>query len=577
MYRAFFNLQSKPFELAPDAGFLWLGEKHKEALAALRYGILENKGFVLLTGGPGSGKTTLVNALVAGLGPGVLSAVISDPSRDRLDFYNAIASGFGLAKEFTSKVQFLIGFSQFLHKAEEDGKKVLLVIDDCQRLSQEMLEELRLLSNIEKADAKLINIFFVGLREFNEILIQPNNRAMRQRLTIKVDLPPLTLAESQAYVEHRLTVAGSGEKLFSAKAMQIIHKHSMGIPKRINIACDQALVAACVQGKPHFDHKLVEESLQPQNPPHPPGGEAPQGEAEPRPPEPQSGHPLSAREGKANAAVDGADSQGGGRSALRKYGVIGVVLAGAILAFSYYGTRSPEVTEVAPVKIGASVPVGQVSGEGPVAAARDTGPSAVNDRPTPELPSAAVEKPDDQGEGGRVLGVAAPASVAPGGSAIPDPIPPPATLEDAKAEVAQLSAPPAESPKEAQGSRPAPPRQSSPLPTKVILPLAANSLKLTPEGHAELTALLAKLAAVPTSRLQVKGFVSSSTASPANTKLSQERAAAVANLLVAGGIAAERLEVKGMGIADPIAGNDTPEGRNRNRRVEIVILEGAER
>ena len=162
MYTSFYNLDKKPFEQNPDPAFLWLGDKHKEAFSALLYGILDNKGFLLLTGEAGSGKTILVKALTQSLEKDIEWAVIDDPRLDRVDFYNAIARGFGIEKPFTSKVQFLIQFSHFLHKVADEQKKVLLLVDDCHLLSQEMLEELRLLSNIERADAKLINIFFCG-------------------------------------------------------------------------------------------------------------------------------------------------------------------------------------------------------------------------------------------------------------------------------------------------------------------------------------------------------------------------------------------------------------------------------
>jgi type II secretory pathway predicted ATPase ExeA/outer membrane protein OmpA-like peptidoglycan-associated protein len=258
MNTSFYNLDKKPFEINPDPSFLWLGEKHKEALATLRYGILDNKGFVLLTGDAGCGKTILIKALTQSLDKSVLWSVIADPSLERVDFYNAIAKGFGIKQEFASKVQFLIQFSRFLHMAADENKKVLLLIDDCHRLSQEMLEELRLLSNIEKADAKLINIFFVGQPEFNDLLLEPRNRAVRHRLTLMVDLRSLDVNETDEYIRHRLKIAGTEEKLFTTKAVQVVQRYSQGVPRLINTICDLALINGSIQTKQIINNRMIE-------------------------------------------------------------------------------------------------------------------------------------------------------------------------------------------------------------------------------------------------------------------------------------------------------------------------------
>lgn len=578
MYKAFFNLQSQPFEIAPDAGFLWLGEKHKEALAALRYGIRENKGFVLITGGAGSGKTTLINALLDGLDDRVISAVISNPTQERLEFYNAIASGFGLAREFTSKVQFLIQFSHFLHQAAGDEKKVLLIIDDCQRLSQEMLEELRLLSNIENDDAKLINIFFVGQREFNDILIQPNNRAIRQRLTVKVDLPALSLAESEEYIRHRLKVAGTAEKLFSAKAIQIVHQYAMGVPKRINLICDQVMAAGCVQGKHHLDHHIVGACLQQLNLSQKPtaedyaelaGGE---NHLEDFP-----GHFTLGDSGPPSAVASIQIRKGGGSFPL-KYGAVSLGLVGAVLAFWYFGKGVGPVTVTAPVKVQEIVPhkEAMVVHTSPAVAVMEPNRVEINDKKAAELKTAILEKAYKNGDGvGETPAGSGPATPDRGTeketTAALQPVTP-------KEGVATTAKSPADKVGDAtSGAQKAPPTvpQSTPappLPDKVLLPLAANSLKLTSEGASALRALLAILKDSPRTRLLVKGFVSSSTASAENTRLSEERAMAVQKLLVAGGIDAERITVKGMGIEESIASNNTSAGRTKNRRVEIIVL-----
>ena len=200
MYLSFYNLKTKPFQISTDPKFLWLGEKHKEALATLKYGIMDNRGFLLLTGDVGTGKTTLINALVNSLEDNTIVATVPDPDLEKLDFFNFIANAFKIKKMFHSKGTFIIYMSHFLHNAYNNNKKVLLIIDEAQRLNPNFLEEIRTLSNIEKQNTKLINIFFVGQNEFNDILMETRNRALRQRITINYNLDPLTKNETGEYI-----------------------------------------------------------------------------------------------------------------------------------------------------------------------------------------------------------------------------------------------------------------------------------------------------------------------------------------------------------------------------------------
>lgn len=578
MYKAFFNLQSQPFEITPDTSFLWLGEKHKEALAALRYGIRENKGFVLLTGGAGAGKTTLIKALLASLDDSVISAVISKPTQERLDFYNAIAAGFGLAREFTSKVQFLIQFSHFLHQAAGEEKKVLLIIDDCQLLSQEMLEELRLLSNIENDDAKLINIFFVGQREFSDTLIQPNNRAIRQRLTIKVDLAALSLSESEEYIRHRLKIAGTVENLFSAKAIQIIHQYAMGVPKRINIICDQVMAAGCVQGKHHLDHHTVGVCLQQLNLSQKPtaddfaelAGGTTHLEDDP-------GHfsPADTSTPSVDAGTQ-YNKQGGGSAPI--YGAACLAVVGVVLVLWYFGKRMEPVAVTEPIKVQevAQLKESMAVHTSPAVAVMESNRVEINDKKAAELKTAILEKAYKNGDEAQQSPAGSGPAASDGNSGKEttvsfqpvDPVEGVATM--AKSPVDNVG----DATSVVQQALPTAPQSSPypPLPDKVLLPLAANSLKLTSEGNSELRSFLAKVKTSPQARLLVKGFVSSSTASVENTRLSEERAMAVQKLLVAGGIEAERITIKGMGIEEPIASNNTSAGRMKNRRVEVLVL-----
>ena len=165
MYLSFYKLSKKPFNISTDPGFLWYGEKHKEALATLTYGLIEKNGYVVLTGDVGTGKTTLVNALVEKLDENILVANINHPTLDTIEFLSLVAKMFDASAKITDKTDFLIFFKSFLNQSYTHNKTALLIIDEAHSLSRELLEEIRLLSNIEQAGDKLINIFFVGQNE----------------------------------------------------------------------------------------------------------------------------------------------------------------------------------------------------------------------------------------------------------------------------------------------------------------------------------------------------------------------------------------------------------------------------
>ncbi len=620
MYRAFFNLERKPFESTAEPSSLWLGVKQKETLAALRNRILDNKGFVLLTGDAGIGKTALINALTRSFDDDVTWAVISNPSLDRLEFYDAIAKGFGIAKEFTSKVQFLIQFSHFLHQADDEQKKVLLVVDDCHRLSQEMLEELRLLSNIEKAEAKLINILFVGRREFNELLIQPKNRAVRQRLSLKIEVTPLTADETEDYIRHRLKVAGTGENPFTAKAMHLIHRYALGMPNQINVLCDHALETGYVQGRRTVDHKVLEGIIQKLSQPLPA-----QQEEVPELGE-EKGHPELFR-GKVTqgsletpAAVTGFNFESSQRWSWLKYGVGAAVLVIAFGYFWYPAGKAPEIADGDGAKVvqpTVARDVVQVRSS-PVVAMLKKNQDEINEKKAAEVKNAILEKAYGNGQNSR------PVETAPAGGAEmvraggeeehagdgqkpsalvqpaddsgkilepgnggPEQSPQgtavsehglatgaggPAAVgeEEVIAPVAQVTTAPPQTVPPEENSASIPSLKA----TTIVLQLAPNSLKLTAEAEKEFARVLAKLKSAPGAKVLIKGFVSATTPSPENTKLSLERAVSVQKMLLAGGIAKARTEVQGMGIQEPIASNQTSDGRAKNRRVELILFDG---
>jgi len=259
MYLEHYNLNRKPFQITADPSFLWLGEKHKEALAFLKYGILDNKGFLLLTGDIGTGKTTLINALVESLGKDVIVATVYDPSLEPIEFYSFMGKAFNLPAKFTGKGEFLIYFKKFLFSAYDNNKKVLLIVDEAQRIDQVLLEEIRNLSNIEKEYTKLINIFFVGQNEFNNIILENQNRAIRQRITLNYNLKPLDQEETAEYIKHRLSVSGTQAQLFSDKAIHEVYAFSKGYPRLINIICDHAMLSGYVKDTRTITSEMVSE------------------------------------------------------------------------------------------------------------------------------------------------------------------------------------------------------------------------------------------------------------------------------------------------------------------------------
>ena len=247
----------KPFGTSPDPKFIWLSEKHKEALASLKYGIQENKGFLLLIGDIGTGKTTLINCFLNENDNDAIIATIPDPDLSIADFFLLISNEFNINMDFDTKGAFLIQFKKFLYNTYSEEKKALLIIDEAHRLNQKLLEQIRLLSNVEKQDAKLINIFFVGQNELYELIMDEQNKALRQRIAVHYNIEPLTESETHDYIEHRIRIAGSEKKIFCPDAIYEIFSFSKGYPRLINTICDQALLTGYVLGSKKIDGKIV--------------------------------------------------------------------------------------------------------------------------------------------------------------------------------------------------------------------------------------------------------------------------------------------------------------------------------
>ena len=259
MYLSYYNLKAKPFQMNTDPAFLWLGEKHREALDVLKYAILENKGVLALTGDVGTGKTTLINALLESLGEDTVTATIYDPRLELLDFFNTVAAAFKIEGTFDGKGKFLLKFMDFLIKTHERNQKILLIIDEAQGINEDLLEEIRLLSNLEAEYTRLLNIFFVGQNEFIDILQKYENRALRQRVTIRYHIQPLTLNETAAYIKYRLEVSGTTAPIFDSGAIDEIFFFSGGYPRLINIMCDHALLSGYVREVRVINADLIRE------------------------------------------------------------------------------------------------------------------------------------------------------------------------------------------------------------------------------------------------------------------------------------------------------------------------------
>ena len=259
MYLSHFKLKRKPFDISPDPDFLWLGEKHQEGLATLKYGILQNKGFLMITGDIGTGKTALIRAIEKAIEARIIVISIPDPSLSLMDFYNVMASELNIDRTFKSKGEFLIQFKRLILEAGASHRRLLLIIDESHRLSSLLLEEIRLLSNIDLDGKVMINTFFVGQSEFKALIARPENRAVRQRITVNYELLPLTLEETRQYITHRLKVSGASRPIFTPESIRLVQDLSRGYPRLINIICDHALMSGFSSGVDKVGPEIIKE------------------------------------------------------------------------------------------------------------------------------------------------------------------------------------------------------------------------------------------------------------------------------------------------------------------------------
>jgi type II secretory pathway predicted ATPase ExeA/TPR repeat protein len=261
VYTSFYGLTEKPFNIDTDPRFLWLGEKHAEALANLRYGLMEGNGFVVLTGDIGTGKTTLVNALVDTLDDRVHVIRINHPSLESNQFLSLIAKKLDPTVTVSAKSDLLLALDASLRKAHAQGRTVLLIIDEAHRLTIELLEEIRLLSNMAHTGKSLLNTIFVGQNEFKFMLLRPDCRALRERITLFYNIQPLTAEETRQYLQYRLALCGLQQSLFSAPAIHLIHGICRGNPRLTNILCDHALLTGYLKDRRQIDADIILECV----------------------------------------------------------------------------------------------------------------------------------------------------------------------------------------------------------------------------------------------------------------------------------------------------------------------------
>ncbi len=264
MYASYFGMQENPFNLNPDPRYFYLSPQHQEALNCLIYGINERKGFMVITGGIGNGKTTICRTLLARLDSSIESALIFNSALSDLELLQTINQEFGIsmARGRQTKKRCLNALNDFLLANYAAGKQALLLIDEAQNLSHNVLEQIRMLSNLETDREKLLQIVLMGQPELHELLALPSMRQLNERITVRYDLKPLDRANVQIYIEYRLTMAGGMDKVkFLPGAYNLVYRYSRGNPRRINALCDRALLIAYAQDAATIDRQIIKKAV----------------------------------------------------------------------------------------------------------------------------------------------------------------------------------------------------------------------------------------------------------------------------------------------------------------------------
>ena len=265
MYKSFYKLRLNPFEITPDPSFLFSTPRHNEALASLYYGVRARKGFVVLTGETGTGKTMLVRCVLELLRrTGVAFAYVFNPSLSAVEFIRYIAGDFGLPVAGKAKDELILSLSAFLVDRHQKKLSTLLVVDEAHHLAPELLEEIRLLTNLETTQQKLLQIVLAGQPELDEKLDSFELRQLKQRVALRCHLGPLDLEETRGYIQRRLQIAGApeGTTIFSEPSIGAIYRHSKGFPRMINTICENALLTGYGKKAAVISPEMIEEVAQ---------------------------------------------------------------------------------------------------------------------------------------------------------------------------------------------------------------------------------------------------------------------------------------------------------------------------
>jgi general secretion pathway protein A len=262
MYLEFYGLAEAPFSLTPDPRYLYFSRRHREAYEHLLYGITQRKGFIQLTGEVGAGKSTLCRAVLEALGEGYSTALILNPVMTGIQLLRTILRELSLPDRGNDRTRLLDRLNAFLLEESHNGREVVLVVDEAQDLSDELLEEVRLLSNLETDDRKLLQIVLVGQPELRAALDSHRLRQLRQRITVRYHLGPLERDEAESYIQHRLRVAGAdGRPTFTRPALRSISSYSRGVPRLINAVCDASLLCGWVEGCDRLSWRQVRRAI----------------------------------------------------------------------------------------------------------------------------------------------------------------------------------------------------------------------------------------------------------------------------------------------------------------------------
>jgi len=262
VYNDFYGFLESPFNLTPDPRFLFFSDKHREAFHHVLFGIRERKGFIQLTGEVGAGKTTVCRALLAELGEGYQTALILNPMVSGTQLIRSILTELGLEPPRTDRTAYLEVLNKFLLEQAEAGRDVVLLVDEAQDLTPELLEQVRLLSNLETDRRKLIQIVLIGQPELRDKLNARSLRQLRQRITVRYHLKPLDLDETERYISHRLLVAGAdGRPKFSRGAVRAVHRYARGVPRLINAVCDKALLYGYVNATYELKSRAIRQAI----------------------------------------------------------------------------------------------------------------------------------------------------------------------------------------------------------------------------------------------------------------------------------------------------------------------------